>query len=64
MDLKHVIGCSTVLLSHGISGFGWKIERITPDTPCRHDALALLEVVRHVGSVAFVPGMNVLGKSE
>ena len=49
-----------MFLSNGVPRFRWEIEGVSAHAPSRDDALALLEVVRHVGGVTLVAGMNVI----
>jgi hypothetical protein len=53
-----------MFLSNRVPRLGWEIEWVAAHTPGRDDALALLEVVGHVGCVALVAGMNMIGKPE
>jgi hypothetical protein len=52
-----------MFFSNGVPRLGWEIEGISAHSPGRDDALALLEVVGHVGGVTLVAGMNVVGKT-
>ncbi len=53
-----------MFLSDGVPCLRWEIEGVSAHSPGRDDALALLEVVGHVGSVTLVAGMNVVGKTR
>jgi hypothetical protein len=60
VNFEHVIGSTSVFLPYRITCFRGEVEGVASHPPGGHDPLALLEVVRHVGSVALVAGMNVL----
>ena len=52
--LEHVVGCPAVLLAQGITRRVREVEGLATETPGRHDAPALEEIVRHVRRVALV----------
>ena len=58
--LEHVVLGSSVVFSHGVPGLLREIEVLSPDSPSCHNALALLEVPGHVGSVALVARVDVV----
>ena len=53
-----------MLLSQGITRVWWEVKGLPAQAPCCHNAFALEEVIRHVGSVALVAhhGVHMLGE--
>ena len=49
-----------MFLSYRVSSVRGEVEWVPADSPSSYDAFALLKVVRHVGRVALVAGMDVL----
>ena len=60
MNFQHVVSGSSVFLAYRVSSLRREVEWVPANSPGSHDAFALLEVVRHVGGVALVAGVDVL----